>query len=95
MLLSCKKENQKILCRIFAGPSMLNLFLTHIASRTSGANYLWQDGDFEGLVVVFTHQIEGDDWEDVPRRRAGLPTHQLLSEPESSRKLLSLRKKTK
>lgn len=58
-------------------------------------DYLWQDGDFEGLVVVFTHQIEGDDWEDVPWRSAGLPTHQLLSEPESSRKLLGLRRKKK
>lgn len=53
-------------------------------------DYLRQDGDFEGLVVVFAHQIEGDDWEDAPGRSTGLPTHQLLSKPESSRKLLSL-----
>lgn len=76
---------------------MANVFFnaTHVAFRASGSDYLRQDGNFEGLVVVFAHQIEGDDWEDVPRRRASLPTHQLLSKPESSRKLLSLKKGNK
>lgn len=65
----------------------------HVAFRANSCHYLRQDGDLKGLVVVFTHKIEGDDWEDVPRRQSSLPTHQLLSEPESSRKLLSLKKK--
>jgi len=53
--------------------------------------YLWEDGDPEGLVVVFTHQVEGDDGEDVPGCRAGLPTDQLLPEPEPRGELFGLK----
>lgn len=56
-------------------------------------SYLRQDGDSEGLVVVLTHQVEGDDWEDVPRCGASLPTYQLLPQPEPRGKLLRLKKK--
>ncbi len=45
--------------------------------------YLWQDGDAERLVSVFTHQVERDDREDVPGSGARLPTHQLLAQPET------------
>lgn len=64
----------------------------NIISRLRRVHHLRQDGDSEGLVVVFTHQVEGDDWEDVPRRSASLPTDQLLSEPEPRGELLSLEK---
>lgn len=69
-----------------------NQCYANIISRLRRVHHLRQDGDSEGLVVVFTHQVEGDDWEDVPRRSAGLPTDQLLSEPEPRGKLLSLEK---
>lgn len=55
--------------------------------------YLRQDGDSEGLVMVLTHQVEGDDWEDVPRCVASLPTYQLLPQPEPRGKLLRLKNK--
>lgn len=64
-----------------------------VPSHTEAATYLRQDGDSEGLVVVFTHQVEGDDREDVPGCSAGLPTHQLLSEPEPGGELFGLRNK--
>lgn len=54
--------------------------------------YLRQDGDSEGLVVVFAHQVERDDWEDVPGCSASLPTYQLLPQPEPRGKLLCLKK---
>lgn len=54
-------------------------------------NYLRQDGDSEGLVTDFAHQVEGDDWEDVPGRGASLPAYQLLPEPEPRGKLLGLK----
>lgn len=53
--------------------------------------YLWQDRDAEGLVAVFTHQVERDDREDVPGGGARLPAHQLLTQPKPRRELLSLR----
>lgn len=54
--------------------------------------YLGQDRDPKGLIVVFTHQVERDDREDVPGRGAGLPTDQLLPKPEPRGKLFSLQK---
>lgn len=59
----------------------------------SNANYLGQNGDSKGLIVVFAHQVQGDDWKNVPGRSAGLPTHQLFPQPESRGKLFSLQKK--
>ncbi len=41
--------------------------------------------------MVFTHQIEGDDWEDVPGCSASLPTYQLLSKPKPRGKLFCLK----
>lgn len=58
-------------------------------------DYLRQDGYSEGLVAVFAHQVQGDDGEDVPGRRAGLPTHQLLPQPEPRGKLLRLQSKVR
>ncbi len=55
--------------------------------------YLWQDGDAERLVSVFTHQVERDDREDVPGSGARLPTHQLLSPARNLRETVQSERK--
>lgn len=72
--------------------SVNSCFMQTRFSYSSWCYYLGQDGDSEGLVTVFTHQVKGDDWKDVPGCHAGLPTYQLLPEPEPRGKLLCLRK---
>lgn len=67
--------------------------LPHYSTRY--VYYLRQDGDSEGLIVVFTHQVEGDDWEDVPGCCAGLPTYQLLPQPEPRGELLCLKNRVR
>lgn len=69
------------------------LYANTLISSMRYVYYLRQDGDSEGLVVVLTHQVEGDDWEDVPRCGASLPTYQPLPQPELRGKLLRLGKK--
>lgn len=65
--------------------------MTKLRPRLGQSYYLRQDGDSEGLVAVFTHQVEGDDRKDVPWCVASLPTYQLLPQPEPRRKLFSLK----
>lgn len=71
----------------------LSLYANTLISSMRSVYYLRQDGDSEGLVVVLTHQVEGDDWEDVPWCGASLPTYQPLPQPELRGKLLRLGKK--
>lgn len=52
--------------------------------------YLWKNGDAEGLVGDLTHEVERDDWENVPGGGACLPAHQLLTQPKAIWKLLCL-----
>lgn len=69
--------------------SLYLLCLPGVALAQVGT-YLWKNGDAEGLVADLTHQVEGDDWEDVPGGGACLPAHQLLPEPEAVGELLRL-----
>lgn len=52
--------------------------------------HLGQDGDPEGLVGGLSHQVQGQDWEDVPRGGADLPANQLLPQPEAVWELFRL-----
>ena len=45
--------------------------------------------------MVFAHQVEGDDWEDVPGCSAGLPTYQLLTKPEPRGELFCLKNRVR
>lgn len=45
--------------------------------------------------MVFAHQVEGDDWKDVPGCSAGLPTYQLLPQPEPRGELFRLKNRVR
>lgn len=52
--------------------------------------HLGKDGDPEGLVGGLSHQVEGQNGEDVPGGGADLPANQLLPQPEAIWELLRL-----
>lgn len=76
-----------LVSKVYLGQSSLRpikvSYMNKQANKKPQRSYLRQDGNTERLVAVFTHQVQGDDWEDVPGGGARQPAHQLLTQPET------------